>query len=684
MPKSNRRKEQLKKRLLKAAKARSERWGLPAPGEVLLARQYDAAVEAWESGDRREALDKLRALDKQFPRNETVLRALTAWSQQLGDNTSQLAYCRKLVEATPDNPEVWYYLGEAHLKCLQPVLARRAIRTAVSRWPDHELVEGGRELLAKIERLLPGALTYVQDLSEAERWELAEAHEQIMVDTQAGRFAQVADAAARLLARWPMFVPARNNAAEAQFHLGRLPEAIAIARETVRLFPDNAYALASLIRFLTLGDRADEGLQLVDQLRSMPPHNSDHVLCSLQTYALLGLDEALLEAWRNVEPESDFGDADKEAMCRHLIAVAACHVGQFSLARQLWESALEICPTLSLAAENLEDLDRPESDRHGAWPFDVAFWTDRWLADQVSTIVASSRRRDESRRRLQQLLQNRPTLVPLFRLMLRRGGPLACKFVFSLAKDLGDSPLVEPLRQFACGQFGSRRLRMEVLSWLQQQGFLDGGLQRVWLNGEWHEIRLSQMEIHREPTGNHSPDVAQLAGRAFELINRDPRAAERLLREALAKEPDAPDLLNNLAAALLGQGRESEYVAIMRDIQRRFPDYLFGQVALAHEQIAVGDLEAARKTLGKLTQRSKVHVSEYAAMAECFIRIAVESDNIEEATSWLQRIESVHPDYHALGNIRRAVAQLTTQSGGNGLSKEAKFPGGIRRLGRRE
>jgi tetratricopeptide (TPR) repeat protein len=162
------------------------------------------------------------------------------------------------------------------------------------------------------------------------------------------------------------------------------------------------------------------------------------------------------------------------------------------------------------------------------------------------------------------------------------------------------------------------------------------------------------------------------------------RTAERLLREALAKETDAPDLLNNLAAALLNQGRKSEYLAIMRDIQRRFPDYFFGQITLANEQIAEGDLEAAKKTLGKLTQRSKVHVSEYAAMAECFIRIAVGSDNIDEARAWLQRIEELYPDYHALGKIRRAIAQLAAPSGTGGLTKKARFLGGIRRLGRQQ
>jgi tetratricopeptide (TPR) repeat protein len=284
---------------------------------------------------------------------------------------------------------------------------------------------------------------------------------------------------------------------------------------------------------------------------------------------------------------------------------------------------------------------------------------------------------------MQQLLQDRPTLVPLFTLILRRGDPLACRFVFSFAKDVGDSPLIEPLRRFALGQFGSQKLRSEVLSWLHGKGLLDGPIQRMWVGDEWHDIRLSEMEIYHQPEGRHSPEVDDLAGRAFELLHRNPREAERLLREALKLEPDAPDLLNNLAAALLGLGREDESQTIVQDVQRRFPDYFFGQVALAHEQIADGDIEAAKKTLGKLTQRSRLHVSEYAAMAECYIRIAVESEDVQDAQAWLQRIEDVDPDYHALGKIRQIIAHLAARSGAGATTKRDRFLGGLRAPWRR-
>ncbi len=143
-------------------------------------------------------------------------------------------------------------------------------------------------------------------------------------------------------------------------------------------------------------------------------------------------------------------------------------------------------------------------------------------------------------------------------------------------------------------------------------------------------------------------------------------------------EPNAPDLLNNLATALLAQGREDECHALVRDIQRRFPDYFFGRIALAHEQIAEDDLEAAKRTLGELTQRNRFHISEYAAMGECYIRIAVEMGDVDQAWAWLQRIEDVYPDYHALGKLRRVVALLGGKKAFSEFTKKQRFLRGNR------
>ncbi len=66
------------------------------------------------------------------------------------------------------------------------------------------------------------------------------------------------------------------------------------------------------------------------------------------------------------------------------------------------------------------------------------------------------------------------------------------------------------------------------------------------------------MWVKTRPTTSHAAEVRDKGAQAFYLIRDNPPEAERLLREALELEPDAPDLLNNLAMALRGQGKHAE------------------------------------------------------------------------------------------------------------------------------
>jgi tetratricopeptide (TPR) repeat protein len=139
------------------------------------------------------------------------------------------------------------------------------------------------------------------------------------------------------------------------------------------------------------------------------------------------------------------------------------------------------------------------------------------------------------------------------------------------------------------------------------------------------------------------------------LIRDNPAEAERLLREALELEPDAPDLLNNLAMALRGQGKRAEATRILHDVQQRFPDYFFGQIALAQEQIDSGDHGAARKTLAKLIERPRLHISEFAAIGACYVRVAAAVGDLREARMWLKRIAEMYPDYSELPVLRKII-----------------------------
>ena len=157
-----------------------------------------------------------------------------------------------------------------------------------------------------------------------------------------------------------------------------------------------------------------------------------------------------------------------------------------------------------------------------------------------------------------ELFQERPSLVKLLVTALRHGGPDAGEFVFGIARTLDQSPLIEPLYEFATGQRGSQKLRTDILSWLGSNNLLSQTVHRMWLDGEWRNIKTFRNEIYDEPTTPHTPEVRDKGAQAFYLIRDNPAEAERMLREALELEPDAPDLLNNLAMALQGQGKRAE------------------------------------------------------------------------------------------------------------------------------
>ena len=132
-----------------------------------------------------------------------------------------------------------------------------------------------------------------------------------------------------------------------------------------------------------------------------------------------------------------------------------------------------------------------------------------------------------------------------------------------------------------------------------------------------------------------------------------PEEAEPLLPEALERLPDDPGLLNNLTVALEAQGCHKEARAIMADEQRRFPEYFFGQLWWAHEQMHRGEFEGAAAALEQLSARPRYHISEYAALCAAHAHLAVAQQRQGDAEQWLDMLEQVDPDHIELPSLRR-------------------------------
>ena len=155
----------------------------------------------------------------------------------------------------------------------------------------------------------------------------------------------------------------------------------------------------------------------------------------------------------------------------------------------------------------MADHKKPVSERHGAWPFALGEWVTEPVLERMRAVAKSTKDNEVYRTRMAELFQERPSLVKLLVTALRHGGPDACEFVFGIAKTLDQSPLIEPLYEFATGQRGSQKLRTDILSWLGSNKLVSQTVHRMWIDGEWRNIKTFRNEIYDEPTTPHAPEV---------------------------------------------------------------------------------------------------------------------------------------------------------------------------------
>ena len=100
----------------------------------------------------------------------------------------------------------------------------------------------------------------------------------------------------------------------------------------------------------------------------------------------------------------------------------------------------------------------------------------------------------------------------------------------------------------------------------------------------------------------------------------------------------------NRAVALGQQGREAESLEIIRQLHREKPDYVFARTHLAGISIAEGDLEQAQSLLAPLSQKQRLHTSEYAAWCSVNIDLALAKGDHKLASTFLSSWEQVDPD----------------------------------------
>ena len=172
---------------------------------------------------------------------------------------------------------------------------------------------------------------------------------------------------------------------------------------------------------------------------------------------------------------------------------------------------------------------------------------------------------------------------------------------------------------------------------------------------------LLQFEVYHEPNGSpHTPQVQKWVQAGFQALqNENGQEAEVLFKKCLEAGEVAPNILNNLAAAYRFQGREAESEQLAREIYNRWPDYLFGRIAMANMATKEGRFDDADQYLRPMLKQQRFHITEFHAFASAHIELEIKRHRVKSAQSWLDLWKSVAPDHPYLSCLQKQVDALS-------------------------
>ena len=623
----------------------------------------EEASDLLERRHPKEALEILEELAKRHPNQPDVLGLMVNIYHDLKDDRGYLHAILALHRLTPNRAEVKLGLAGGYLANGRPALAYHTFQEFLKKWPNHKHAAGVTKLLPDLDKVLEEALADLNlppALSPESKLDFASKHEEAQVLMEAGEFERGKRLAETLLKQLPQFTPALNNLSLIQWLEGNLPAAIETSQKILEQEPENIHALSNLTRFLFMQGKTGQARQVAARLHASRTPAFQSWIKKIEALSFIGDDEgvlALLEEARRANALDELN-----GLFYHWCAAAAYRLGDAARARAHWQKALKLSPGFELASANLEALKKAPHERLCPQAFSADLWLPKKTIEALASIAkqAAYRKGGQSfQEKMKEFIERHPVIVHFVPIALRNGDAPARETALDLA-DLSEYPaLLNDLKDFAQSQEGTDDLRLQALQILSKHGaFQPGQKVDMWVKGKRTPILTLGFEITPEPMLDKiKPRALDLMSQAIEALRvEDGVRAENYLRAALKIEPEHPSLLNNLALALMMQRKNEEAEALLKHITEDFPDYFFGQIALARKSILAGDLEKARAIINHWMETKKqFHTTEFSALCKAQIDLSIEDGQYDSVDSWLEMWERVYPEDPEFKNYRRQI-----------------------------
>jgi len=632
---------------------------------VLERQRFDKAYRYFEQGDYQSANEEMANLEQE---GTLSLNALALWLEinyHLKNVGSYSRIAIQLAERDPGDPDRLVCAGAG---CFASGMFASAL-VYFSRYLS--VVSSGEkiDMILKEMSKLRDALSKVaagEDIDDKSNLERLAWNEETLMWLGSGRFKEVLSLTHRHLERFPDDLRARNNRAEALFQSGRWEESLAELEIAIGNDPSNYYSVACSCRIHFLRGMTTQSDAEALRLETIVPRFPSDLTKAAEAFAFRGDDQRILAQFDRLQAEGWEEDSPKDsALLYHFAAVAAARSGDLELAKKRWKRSLQFLSSFELAKANLEDLSKPIAERSGSFYFSNSYWFDAVLVKEISNLSGIFEGADFSdhaskivkeNAKVQSLCRKHPHLETLIPAMLDRSDWMGQITAIELGCRMDSNVVRDSLIAFLGAARGSDSLRYNTAMKLKRRGLLLAGEQTLFVGGKPTRVEIVDFKITDEPNvpPSRKPEVDRLAEQAFYALHEgNGKVAETKLRRATDLEPDAPDLWNNLAMALLMQGRTSESDEICENVSRRWPDYFFGRTAYANRLCQSRQYEKAFEILDELQHRETFHRTEFVALCKSFFVYFTGRKEKPSAKRWIGMLEQVAPDDRDLPNLRR-------------------------------
>ena len=471
-----------------------------------LENQLDEADRLEQAGEYEEALELLLTLEKKYPRNRDMLAMLANVSGGMKDWPSIVIYNLRLypLETGNDRAIALNNLITASITLELPGLA---CQTASILLEDHPTYHVSKSANAFIQTTKPKVFANFDDIEllvkkfggdEAKILDFIAEHDLMTLFTDMGKVKETIYYCRRLLSQLPGFTPALNNMGFAYFRGGDLAKAIETTRDTLALEADNSHALGNLARYYFLSGETEVAWGYANQLKGVDNDSPRRWSKQIETLAYLGDDEGVRDAYLEAQEH----DSLNLPLLLHLAAAAHYRLGDEAKAWELWQEALRVKPSFSLAKMNLAERSKAPHERHAGWYWPFDYWFAGDIRASLLQFLPDGENKAAVKKGIQKLLKRYPQLPILAPHILQCGGPLARQTLISLIELVKRADLSRAFLAFGLSRHGPDAERIKALQFLANhhpQMLPADRKVTVWHEGEQRDILLLGFQVTSSP-----------------------------------------------------------------------------------------------------------------------------------------------------------------------------------------